>query len=71
MLEKILNLDGVVLLNKKQQQAVNGGEKCRSTPLVHDGIENSINSSKCLYQCRPSFLGIGFGSWDAGTEIEC
>ncbi|MGF1555623.1 hypothetical protein [Paucihalobacter sp.] len=68
MLEKILNLDGVVLLNKKQQQAVNGGKKCETIPNVPTQFEQDFDIHTCMVRCRPSFLGIGFGSWTIEEE---
>ena len=59
MLKDILEFEGAQELSKKEQESVNGGEKCRSW-----GTENW-----CFTQCRPSFLGIGFGSWGP-YEIE-
>lgn len=72
MLKDILNLEGAQELSKSQQKAVNGGEKCKYTPNVHDGIVNSIDEPSCTKSCRPSFLGIGFGSWEVvAQEVPC
>ena len=73
MLKDILNLEGAQELSKNQQKAVNGGKKCQSIPepyieplLVEAGIE------LCSVRCRPSFLGIGFGSWsDWEHNVPC
>lgn len=53
MLQKILELEGVQELSKNQQRSMNGGKKCRT-------ISSDLS---CFTSCRPSFLGIGLGSY--------
>ena len=67
MLQNILELEGAQPLSKNQQQAVKGGQKCRTISITDD-IYGPYNGGQyapqtITYQCRPSFLGIGLGSW--------
>ena len=68
MLKNILNLEGVSLLSKEEQKNVNGGEKCKTLTRTPETFSSGLvgegyPSATCTFQCRPSFLGIGFGSW--------
>lgn len=71
MKKSILNLEGVEVLSKKQMRNVNGSEKCQftsnavPTPFLQAG--EAIAPCTITYHCRPSFLGIGLGSW--GEEM--
>lgn len=83
MLNDILNEAGVEQLSKKQQQSVNGGQKCVTVKkeeifvvgaTLSNGTINggpSYYSHTCVTQCRPSFLGIGFGSWSEPVTAGC
>lgn len=37
MLDKILNLEGVIVLDKKQQYAISGGDQCNLTVIRPNG----------------------------------
>ncbi len=41
MLNNILNLEGVTVLDKKQQKEINGGGKCRITTFT-DGVRDDV-----------------------------
>jgi hypothetical protein len=67
MLNNILNLEGVTLLSKEQQKNVNGGLKITNVQCTGDLIEynGGVIAEECTWDVRPSFLGIGFGSWES------
>ncbi len=80
MLKNILNLEGAQELSKQQQKAVNGGQKCQSRPAgglfendgEGSGTYNGGNVANCCQvRCRPSFIGIGFGSCSAWEDAPC
>ena len=76
MLKNIQNLEGVSLLSKEEQKKVSGGEKCRTIEVRAEEFSEGLvgegySSHTCVYQCRPSFLGIGFGSWGETFERAC
>ena len=67
MLNNILNLDGVTVLNKKQQGSVNGGQACLFTLIYHGGgsrrvmtgdySEGSAGSSEANSDCAALVSG--------------
>jgi len=63
MLQNILNLDGVTVLNKKQQKVVSGGlvqeTTCKFTLF---GTENGQSTSYVGYESSP-ISGSGSSSW--------
>jgi hypothetical protein len=81
MTKSILNLEGVQVLSRSQQKNVNGGlaDKCQilqvlvGVPYENDGAGSgtynggAVSPSTCKIRCRPSFLGIGLGSWEYST----
>jgi hypothetical protein len=80
MKKTILNLEGVEVLSKKEMRRVDGGVKCKSEPAdgfyENDGAGSGTYnggavSGQCWVQCRPSFLGIGFGSWSEPELMPC
>jgi hypothetical protein len=75
MLKDILESEGAQELSKSHQRAVNGGEKCRTLAISDEpyGPYNGGNYAPqtCTIQCRPSFLGIGFGSWGEPQDVPC
>jgi hypothetical protein len=71
MLKNILELEGAKELSKQQQKAVNGGKKCESVPLEMEALEVEAGIQTCAVRCRPSFLGIGFGSWSLWEDVPC
>lgn len=80
MLKNILNLEGVTLLTKEEQKRINGAEKCKTTSIKQEPYAGTDGTAligpgypmcTCTYQCRPSFLGIGFGSWGEEFTAAC
>ena len=76
MLKNILNLEGVALLSKEEQKNVNGGLKCVTLSYEEDitasgYVGNGYATGICTFKCRPSFLGIGFGSWGEVQSGPC
>tara|TARA_R110002051_G_scaffold107635_2_gene180525 strand:- start:151 stop:375 length:225 start_codon:yes stop_codon:yes gene_type:complete len=74
MLNEILNLDGAQELSKNQQKSVNGGKKCKTSVMrfEDDQFWEEAGQPRCLLLCRPSFLGIGLGSWSIeNTNVPC
>lgn len=71
MLRKILELDGIQELSKNQQKSVNGGKKCKEVPNMDNdsGFWSEAGVEMCDVHCRPSFLGIGFGSWEVEESM--
>jgi len=71
MLKDILELEDAQELSKNQQKAVNGGKKCQtlsvSNEIFEDGTDSPPMPQTCNIRCRPSFLGIGLGSWTYAT----
>lgn len=63
MLKEILELEGAQELSKNQQKAVNGGQKCETLHEPMSQFEIESGQELCMVRCRPSWLGIGFGSW--------
>lgn len=83
MINSILNLKGVKVLSRNEQKNVNGGQKCVTLEVL-EGVsyENDgpgtgtynggvVSANTCIIQCRPSFLGIGFGSWSEPERMPC
>ncbi|OYU79183.1 MAG: hypothetical protein CFE23_15205 [Flavobacterium sp. BFFFF1] len=66
MLENIKNLEGVTLLSKEEQKSVNGGLKVRNVQCTGNIIEynGGAYAFECTWDSRPSWIGIGFGSWE-------
>ena len=71
MLKRILELDGAQELSKDQQQSVNGGKKCRVLETTNTLQSNGATLTTCAIQCRPTFLGIGVGSWSEIEVVPC
>jgi hypothetical protein len=80
MLKEILNSEGVEQLSRQQMKSVDGGKKCISEPAGFlyendgpgSGTYNGGNvANACWVQCRPSFLGIGLGSWSEKELMPC
>ncbi len=75
MLKNILEMEGAQELSKEQQRSVNGGQKCRTISVTNDTFtDNTLSPAMpqtCTIECRPSFLGIGFGSWGEPQTIGC
>ena len=78
MVKNILNLEGVTVLTKQQQKMVNGGKKCQSYQAEglyeNDGegtgtYNGGMVANLCYVRCRPSFLGIGLGSWSEWEQM--
>lgn len=71
MKKTILNLEGVQVLSRQQMKNVDGGEKCQTLSVTEevfvDANGTAIGAFTCEIRCRPSFLGIGFGSWTYET----
>jgi len=74
MLKDILNLEGAQELSKNQQRAINGGgQKCQTLSVTNEIFDSGPDSisppqeQTCVIRCRPSFIGIGFGSWTTQT----
>jgi hypothetical protein len=72
MEKSILSLEGVEVLSKNQMRNVGGSQKCVSTsaptPTIFMQAGEAIAPCTVTYKCRPSFLGIGFGSWSEETS---
>ncbi|MGH1386370.1 hypothetical protein [Kordia sp.] len=72
MLKNLLNVAGVQQLSKSEQNAVNGGKKCEYLHEPMSPFEQEAGLSLCMVRCRPSFLGIGTGSWsDWEHNVPC
>jgi len=87
MVKNILNLEGVTVLTKQQQKMINGGQKCQyfsdsnGNTLTFGNYENDgpgtgtynggMVANLCYVRCRPSFLGIGLGSWSDWEAAPC
>lgn len=87
MVKNILNLEGVTVLTKQQQKMVNGGKKCQymtdsAGNIFQDGLYENDGTgtgtynggavaNQCYVRCRPSFLGIGLGSWSDWEAAPC
>ena len=70
MLENILKLEGVSVLDKKQQEKVNGGQTCKITLLQggtsivqfrHDFSEGALGSEEANNYCVSNVINNG---WD-------
>ena len=66
MLNNILNLEGVKVLNKQEQETINEGQKCETISISNTpfGTYNGgvYSTHTITYRCRPTILGIGVGS---------
>lgn len=76
MLKNILNLNGAQKLSKNELKKIQGGrDKCRTLKVseeIYGPYNGGVYGGKtCTIQCRPSFLGIGFGSWDEPHDVAC
>lgn len=64
-----MNLEGVQVLTRAEQKNIIAAIKVRNVQCTGNIMEynGGVQAFECTWEVRPTFLGIGVGSWEQTT----